>query len=206
MHNDDNKDRVKANRVKGSDTDLTLLWQNQPVNDIDLSEVKKSFNSERIKQRIYMVIDSLALLPSLYFLSIYWGELSFTAKGLCIFMVATAIPFLIYQLWLRRVAAFAKDSQTLDHLHQYTRQIKNNIRIAFITKHSAWPALFVLPAFALERYFFGELSPEKWEKIAFSFPIATLILVVWGIWAHKRQQRFEKQLKALEEMAEQRTV
>jgi hypothetical protein len=44
------------------------------------------------------------------------------------------------------------------------------------------------------------------EKIAFSFPIAALILIVWGIWAHKRQLRFEKQLKALEEMAEQRTV
>lgn len=201
MHNDDNKDRVK-----GSNADLTSLWQNQPVNTIDLSEVKKSFNSERVKQRIYMVIDILALLPSLYFLTIYWGELSFTAKAICIFMLATATPFLVYQLWLRRVAAFAKDSQTLDYLHQYTQQIKNNIRIAFITKHSAWPALFVLPAFALERYFFGELSPEKWEKIVLSFPIATFIIIVWGIWAHKRQQRFEKQLKALEEMAEQRAV
>lgn len=204
MHNDDNDDN--KDRVKGSNADLTSLWQNQPVNTIDLSEVKKSFNSERVKQRIYMVIDILALLPSLYFLTIYWGELSFTAKAICIFMLATATPFLVYQLWLRRVAAFAKDSQTLDYLHQYTQQIKNNIRIAFITKHSAWPALFVLPAFALERYFFGELSPEKWEKIVLSFPIATFIIIVWGIWAHKRQQRFEKQLKALEEMAEQRAV
>ena len=45
MHNDDNKNRVKANRIKASDTDLTLLWQNQPVNDIDLSEVKKALTA-----------------------------------------------------------------------------------------------------------------------------------------------------------------
>lgn len=186
------------------DNALTELWQAQPTNTIDVAEVKKSFNSERVKQRLYILIDIILLLPPLYLMYLAWGEMTFAAKTLCLFMVVTAVPLVMYQLWLRRVAAFTKDSHTLDHLQQFTHQIKNNIRIAFITKHSAWPAFIVLPLFVLERHFAGALSPEKWDKLIIALPIASIIVIVWGVWAHKRQQRFEAQLAVLQSMADKR--
>ena len=194
MHSD-------KNNQQGGDA-LSDLWQTQPTNTIDVSEVKKSFNSERVKQRFYILIDLILLLPPFYLMYLAWGEMTFAARALCAFMVVTALPLLMYQLWLRRVAAFTKDSHTLDHLKQFTHQIKNNIRIAFITKHSAWPAFIILPLFVLERHLAGVLTPEKWETIMIALPVASVIIIVWGVWAQRRQKRFEKQLAALQSMAD----
>jgi Flp pilus assembly protein TadB len=115
-----------------------------------------------------------------------------------------AIPLLMYQLWLRRVAAFSKDSQTVDHLLQLSKQIKNNVKIAFITKHSAWSAVVFIAAFLLERYLSAEVAPEKLVKMLYVMGGLSVVMVIWYVWADKRQKRFEKQLKALEDMASHR--
>jgi Flp pilus assembly protein TadB len=183
---------------------LTALWQTQPVNDIDLEAVKRNLRSERTKQRWYMVIDSLAFAPAVYMIVTYWDKLSLAAQIMNLVIFTAAIPLLMYQLWLRRVAAFSKDSQTVDHLLQLSKQIKNNVKIAFITKHSAWSAVVFIAAFLLERYLSAEVAPEKLLKMFYLMGGLCVVMVIWYVWADKRQKRFEKQLKALEDMASHR--
>ena len=142
MHNSDKENQTNPPVLDDEQNDaLSALWQAQPVTTIDLEEVKASLSSERTKQRWYMLVDSLAFIPAVYVLVITWEEFTFVAQAMFIFMLITALPLLVYQLWLRRVAAFSKDTQTADHLMQLTKQIKNNVKIAVITKHSTWTAV-----------------------------------------------------------------
>ena len=184
--------------------DLSALWQTQPVSSIDLEAVKQDFNKERNKQRLYMILDLLMFIPAIVVVFSTWEQQTFAMKVLVVALFVSAIPFMIYQLWLRRVAAFAKETQTFNHLEQLIRQTKNNIKIAFITKHSGWPALIIIPVFAYLRFQTGEVSHESFQRIILSIGIAGIIIFVWCVWAHKRQQRFERQLNALQEMANHR--
>ena len=206
MHNSDKENQTNPpESVDGEQNDaLSALWQAQPVTAINLEEVKASLSSERTKQRWYMLVDSLAFIPAVYVLVITWEEFTFVAQAMFIFMLITALPLLVYQLWLRRVAAFSKDTQTADHLMQLTKQIKNNVKIAVITKHSTWTAVLFGCGFLLERYFYGELTPEKIVKMAIVMTSISIVMLVWYVWASKRQKRFERQLETLEKMAQQR--
>ena len=206
MHNSDKENQTNPPvSVDDEQNDgLSALWQAQPVTTINLSEVKASLSSERTKQRWYMLLDSLMVIPAIYILNKYWGHMSFVAQMMFLFMLVTSLPLLIYQLWLRRVAAFYKDSQTTNHLTQLTKQIKNNVKIAFITKHSTWLAVVFGIAFMLERYLFGEHTPEKITKMSIVMAVMTTGMSIWYVWAHKRQKRFERQLETLENMAQQR--
>ncbi|AXT38594.1 hypothetical protein D1814_07870 [Alteromonas sp. BL110] len=206
MHNSDKENQKTTDNTAEcrQNDNLSALWQAQPVTAINLEEVKSSLRSERTKQRWYMVIDSLAFIPAIYFLINSWDKFTFVAHAMFVFMLITALPLLVYQLWLRRVAAFSKDTQTVDHLIQLTKQIKNNVKIAFITKHSTWTAVLFGYAFLLERYFFGDPTPEKTTKMAIVMTSLSIGMLLWYVWAHKRQKRFERQLKTLEGMAQQR--
>ena len=205
MHNSDKENQTNPPVLDDEQNDaLSALWQAQPVTTIDLEEVKASLSSERTKQRWYMLVDSLAFIPAVYVLVITWEEFTFVAQAMFIFMLITALPLLVYQLWLRRVAAFSKDTQTADHLMQLTKQIKNNVKIAVITKHSTWTAVLFGCGFLLERYFYGELTPEKIVKMTIVMTSISIVMLVWYVWASKRQKRFERQLETLEKMAQQR--
>lgn len=205
MHNSDKENQTNPPVLDDEQNDaLSALWQAQPVTTINLEEVKASLSSERTKQRWYMLVDSLAFIPAVYVLVITWEEFTFVAQAMFIFMLITALPLLVYQLWLRRVAAFSKDTQTADHLMQLTKQIKNNVKIAVITKHSTWTAVLFGCGFLLERYFYGELTPEKIVKMAIVMTSISIVMLVWYVWASKRQKRFERQLETLEKMAQQR--
>ena len=205
MHNSDKENQTNPPVLDDEQNDaLSALWQAQPVTTINLEEVKASLRSERTKQRWYMLVDSLAFIPAVYVLVITWEEFTFVAQAMFIFMLITALPLLVYQLWLRRVAAFSKDTQTADHLMQLTKQIKNNVKIAVITKHSTWTAVLFGCGFLLERYFYGELTPEKIVKMTIVMTSISIVMLGWYVWASKRQKRFERQLETLEKMAQQR--
>ena len=205
MHNSDKENQTNPPVLEDEQNDaLSALWQAQPVTTINLEEVKASLSSERTKQRWYMLVDSLAFIPAVYVLVITWEEFTFVAQAMFIFMLITALPLLVYQLWLRRVAAFSKDTQTADHLMQLTKQIKNNVKIAVITKHSTWTAVLFGCGFLLERYFYGELTPEKIVKMTIVMTSISIVMLGWYVWASKRQKRFERQLETLEKMAQQR--
>ncbi|WP_394222194.1 hypothetical protein [Alteromonas gracilis] len=205
MYNTDKEKQKTPTAVAENPQDDTLsaLWQAQPIAAIDLEKVKANLSSERKKQRWYMAIDSLAFVPGAYLLVTYWETLSLVAQTIYLLLICSAIPLLVYQLWLRRVAAFYKDNRTSDHLTQLTKQIKNNVKISFITKHSTWVALLFGFAFIMERILFGELTQEKVTRMIAVMTSMSVAMLIWFIWAHKRQKRFERQLKTLEEIADQ---
>ncbi len=206
MHNSDNEHKKTSKNLMEEQVDdgLSALWQAQPVTTINIEEVKANLSSERTKQRWYMVIDALMLVPGVYVFMKYWDNMTYVSHMIIVFMLITTSPFLIYQLWLRRVAAFYKNTQTADHLARLTKQIKNNVKIAWMTKHSTWLGMIFGAVIALERYFFGELTPEKVMKMAIVMTSMSVVMIVWYVWASKRQKRFERQLETLEKMAQQR--
>ena len=140
--NDNNKSADNSR-----DNELSALWQAQPVSNVDVDEVKKTFESQTRKQRLYFLIDCLSLVPGVWIFIHYWDELPVTARVLYFGLMLFVIPLLGYQLWLRRVAAFGSNAQTNNHLQQLKKQFKNNARIAFINKHSAWIAVPIVIAF-----------------------------------------------------------
>jgi len=204
MHdaNDKNQKNLVGSNEEQQDQTLSALWQAQPTTTLDLEDVKSNLLSERRKQRWYMVFDSLAFVPALYFLTIHWEKFSVVAHAMFIIMLLTALPLLVYQLWLRRVAAFYRDSQTADHLSQLTKQIKNNIKIAFITKHSTWTAVIFGYGFLLERYLFDDMTNQKIIKMVVVITSLSVGMLIWYVWAHKRQKRFEHQLNTMQRMAQ----
>lgn len=66
-----------------------------------------------------------------------------------------------------------------------------------MTKHSTWIAMLFGLVFILERFVQGELSSDKIIRAVFVFTAMSIVMLVWFIWAHKRQKRFEHQLKTL---------
>ena len=71
-----------------------------------------------------------------------------------------------------------------------------------MTKHSTWTAVLFGCGFLLERYFYGELSPEKIMKMAIVMTSISIVMLAWYVWANKRQKRFERQLETLENMTQ----
>jgi len=74
MHNSDKENQTNppVSVDDGQNDGLSALWQAQPVTTINLSEVKASLSSERTKQRWYMLLDSLMVIPAIYILNKYW--------------------------------------------------------------------------------------------------------------------------------------
>jgi len=186
----------------GIDNDLSALWQAQPVSNVDLEEVKKTFKSQTRKQRLYFLIDCLSLVPGVWIFIHYWGELPVTARVLYFGLMFFVIPLLGYQLWLRRVAAFGSNAQTNNHVQQLKKQFKNNARIAFINKHSARIAVPIVIAFNTIFTLAKAAEEREYGLVLMVTAITAGIMAVWYVWAHRRQKQFEKKLTALNNMSD----
>lgn len=180
--------------------ELANLWQTQPTQKVDVEAVKKSFHQETTKQRRYFILDCLAMLPGAILLFTYWAEFSLLAKVMIGGIFLLSYPIVGYQLWLRRIAAFAKSDGTNDYLGQLSKQFKNNIRIAVLNKHSAWSAALFLWIFWAVMFFTGELKDEKILKTVVILVSTTIVMIGWYIWADKRKQRFQREWQSLQDM------
>ena len=195
--NDNNKSTDNSR-----DNDLSALWQAQPVSNVDVDEVKKTFKSQTRKQRLYFLIDCLSLVPGVWIFIHYWDELPVTARVLYFGLMLFVIPLLGYQLWLRRVAAFGSNAQTNNHLQQLKKQFKNNARIAFINKHSAWLAVLIVIAFNTIFTLAKAAEEREYGVVLLVTAVTAGIMAVWYVWAHRRQKQFEKKLTALNDMSD----
>jgi len=195
--NDNNKSADNS-----SDNDLSALWQAQPVSNVDVEEVKKTFKSQTRKQRLYFLMDCLSLVPGIWIFILYWDELPVAARALYFGLMFLVIPLLGYQLWLRRVAAFGSNAQTNNHVQQLKKQFKNNARIAFINKHSAWVAVLIVIAFNTIFTLAKAAEEREYGVVLLVTAITAGIMAVWYVWAHRRQKQFEKKLTALHDMSD----
>lgn len=197
--NDNNK---SADNGSNSDNDLSALWQAQPVSNVDVDEVKKTFESQARKQRLYFLLDCLSLVPAVWIFIHYWDEIPVTARALYFGLMVFVIPLLGYQLWLRRVAAFGSNAQTNNHVQQLKKQFKNNARIAFINKHSAWIAVLIVIAFNTTFTLAKAAEEREYGVVLMVTAMTAGIMAVWYVWAHRRQKQFEKKLTALNDMSD----
>ncbi|MDP2535203.1 hypothetical protein [Alteromonas stellipolaris] len=185
-----------------SDNELSALWQAQPVSNVDLEEVKKTFKSQTRKQRFYIMVDCLSLIPMVWMFMYYWSEFPPLVRIMNIGLIVFILPLLGYQLWLRRVAAFGSNAQTNNHVQQLKKQFKNNARIAFINKHSAWVAVLIVIAFNTIFTLAKAAEEREYGLVLMVTAITAGIMAVWYVWAHRRQKQFEKKLTALNDMSD----
>lgn len=182
---------------------LQSLWQQQSVNAIDMSDVRKRFRAQRWKQRCYLTLDILAMLPLTYVLLFMQDEFAATPMGWLGLWVLGGIclVFVLYIAWLRRHALFGGEAQTEDHLKKLSKQFANNARIAMLTKHSCWVTVLMLFVYYLVMYEAGEIDAEQWRSILFILlPLTCVVMFAMGGWAHRRQRRFERDWERLQSM------
>ena len=107
---------------------------------------------------------------------------------------------------MRRLRLRVVDISTDDYLHKLRLQFSNNVKIARITKASIWA--ITLATFI---YYFGtwalELLPaDSWlRKAKFSLIFFACFIPPTWFWAHKREQKFKREIIELDKMSEQHT-
>jgi Na+/H+ antiporter NhaB len=167
-----------------------------------VDEVKKTFKSQTRKQRLYIMVDCLSLIPMAWMFLYYWSEFPPLVRILNVGLIVFILPLLGYQLWLRRVAAFGSNAQTKNHVQQLKKQFKNNARIAFINKHSAWLAVLIVIAFNTIFTLAKAAEEREYGVVLLVTAVTAGIMAVWYVWAHRRQKQFEKKLTALNDMSD----
>lgn len=183
-----------------NDDDLTTLWQQQPVTNIDIEEVKSAFKKEQKKQRLFMLLDFLGVVPTAFIIYWKWDMFSTLASIMIVGVYLLCIPLLAYQLWLRRVVAFNNTQKTQGHLESLIKQMENNAKIAWLTKHSCWLAILFLVVFMGTMYLQGELSEGSNMKRLISLGI-TFGALGWAYqWANKRERKAKQRLAAFIDM------
>lgn len=186
--------------MTGPDNDLSSLWQAQPVTTIDVEKIQRDYRRQTIKQRCYMLLDILGVLPAVVLVWFAWDALSAVAAGMIVGLGVVMVPVVGYLVWLRRVTAFGRAHSTTEYLEQLTRQMKNNARIAWLTKHSAWLTPLFIAVFYLVIFLQGELPEEKYALVGGALALMCLVMAGFYRWAHKRQQHFIRQFDALIEL------
>ncbi|GGW91363.1 hypothetical protein [Alteromonas halophila] len=180
-----------------SNEELSELWQSQPVSDVDIAQIKQDFRGQVIKQRCYMLLDVLGMLPAILLVWLGWASFSPLAAGMLVGLGMVLLPVVGYLLWLRRIAAFGSASTTTEYLHQLTRQMQNNARIAWLTRHSAWLTPLFIAVFYLVMFVRGEMTPDRYPVVAGALLGMCCLMAVFYRWALLRERRFTRLAKQL---------
>lgn len=186
--------------MTGPDNDLTSLWQAQPVATIDVEKIQRDYRKQTIKQRCYMLLDIFGMMPAVVLVWYTWEDFSTVAAGMIVGLGVVMVPIVGYLIWLRRVTAFGRARSTTDYLEQLSRQMKNNARIAWLTKHSAWLTPLFIGVFYLVIFLQGELPEEKYAVVGGGLAGMCILMAGFFRWAQKREQRFMRQFEALVEL------
>ncbi|WP_395342184.1 hypothetical protein PN836_000315 [Ningiella sp. W23] len=177
--------------------DLSKLWQSQPAHTVDINEIKRQANSQKIKQRVYMASDILSLTPFLLFVFVDLN-LSLVLKIFIGFVFLSSLIMVGYFVKLRWQGAFGNAQDTNKYVSSLIKQYKNNALIAQINKHVGWMVTpLAIGAMTYVHVVERANVDEKIDNILISSAFITLFSVIWCIWAHKRQKRFEKQANDL---------
>lgn len=180
--------------------DLAALWQTQTVQQIDLESIKRELQMQRWKQRLYMLIDMIGPVPLALILYYQSDTLPFKAILMLWATLIITVPFVVYFLWLRRHAAFVTAVDTQSYVNVLYRQLANNAKIAFYTKHSCWVSSVILVVF-FGREIFNTLSASEeglsLVKIAFWLGMGLICSFGCYIWARGRERKFRVKMDEL---------
>ncbi len=180
--------------------DLAALWQTQDVQQIDVDRIQRELQMQRWKQRLYMLVDVLGPVPLALILYYSSDKLPLSALIITWATLIITVPFVIYFLWLRRHAAFKTAVDTQSYVNVLHRQVANNVKIAFYTKHSCWVSSVMLLLF-----FGGEIfktlsaSEEGLSFVRIAVWLGLGLVFSFGcyIWARGRERKFRARLEEL---------
>ncbi|MCW8093361.1 hypothetical protein [Alteromonas sp. ASW11-130] len=177
---------------------LERLWQQQTVQKIDIEKIERQFKTQKWKHRGYILIDFGALIPIIFALVLKYNELGQLAFFLLMGLAVICALFAGYLAYLRRYAAFTRVSQTNEYLKTLKKQMRNNVLIARLTRHSSWVSYVVLLLFYGILYLNNQLETKSWQHWATVLLIVGLILTGFYIWASKREKRFRAEAERLD--------
>lgn len=177
---------------------LRQLWQEQKVEQADLSKVSKKWRKVRLKQRCYVLLDFCSLLIPLVIIWFNAAKLDSYTMALVLGVMALSVVMVIYITWLRRFALGWSNVSTEQHIQQLQKQIQSNIKIANLSLHSVWLVMVLFMGFYGILYYFEVFPYEKWlDKVIFTLAINVVALPGVWVWASRRKKRFSKELTEL---------
>jgi len=177
--------------------DLSSVWQQQKPLTVDLVDIKRQAQQQTRKQRLYILVDLLSLLPVIIFFIL---DLTLTAIMQTFLYVSFVIAGInmIYFLKLRWVSAFGAIQNTEDYKQTLLKQLGNNAKIARINKHLSWIVVVaMILLITINNWYYEVAIATSLKKLSIATAVMMLCLVPWYIWANKRQARFERELWAL---------
>lgn len=182
------------------DQELSQIWQTQKTISANSEVVVKAAKSQRFKQRLYIALDIFSLSP---YLILYKFIMNFD-KWVQLFMFVlflSTICMVFFLVRLRWLSAFTSMNNTYNYVATLKKQYKNNALIAKINKHSAWIAAilgFVLMYFIQAGK--GLSLADSFNKILLVSLFYLAFFIPWFVWSNKREQRFLKEYKALDDV------
>lgn len=176
--------------------DIGALWQAQKVVEVDIGELEAQYKWFNLKQKLFLALDWLSLVPVVWIMTSVKTE--FTMFWLIFFVVASvfALGHVIYVTWLRRHAFTETDTNLENYVKNLRLKLEGGRKIAQFTKRIFY-IVYPLTLFAI-------VLKAPWENGPSTKQIVVCLLMaaagVGGtIHFHRRQKRFERELKLLEQ-------
>lgn len=175
---------------------LSALWQTQRVKAVDIEQVKKRLRNLQIKHRCYLLLDVLMLVPFVWLIGWAPAHLSASATVFVLLLGVVTIGYTLYLGWLRRAVVLGRLT-TADHVALLRQQLSNNVRIARISKHSAWLCQLAICGFFISEWLVEDFRPDNLVNFGAIMAGATVFNIGFYVWAARREQRFRAEAAAL---------
>jgi 4-amino-4-deoxy-L-arabinose transferase-like glycosyltransferase len=173
------------------------LWQQQTTQAIDIKDIGKRLKRQQKLQRLYLVIDILGFLPFMYIFAFMRDKFS-TGGVIALALVAgICVIFYGYISWLRRHAMTARFDDTELYVSLLKKQLYNNHRIAALTMHSCWVTFIGLLVLMAVLAVTGEPKAQSWLALLKLLPGSAVFLLIIGIWARRRSNKFKQEYRQL---------
>jgi hypothetical protein len=171
---------------------LNQLWQGQTAEQPDIQAITKKWRWTKVKQRLYVCLDVLSVVIPSVLVWKYMDKLDVFTQRYMIGLLFISIPFVAYLTWLRRFSLGWSSESTEQYIQRLQKQLANNSKIAFITKHSVWPVLVLIGIQHFSLFYYDVYPMEQLiRKVVISWFIVTVMFIAIWIWADKRQKRFD---------------
>ena len=183
--------------MRDFEQELSTLWQTQQVKQVDINQVKQRLRNLQVKQRCYLLLDILMLIPFGWL--VFWApeHLSTSAGVFVMLLGVVTAGYTLYLGWLRRSVILGRLT-TADHVALLRQQLTNNVRIAGISKHSAWLCQLAICGFFINEWLVENFRPDSLLTFSAIMTGVTLFNIGFYVWAARRQRRFRDEVAALD--------
>lgn len=171
---------------------LNQLWQGQTAEQPNIQAITKKWRWTKVKQRVYVCFDVLSVVIPFGFIWHSMDKLDVFTQRYLMGLLILSVPFVAYLTWLRRFSLGWSSESTDQYIQRLQKQLANNSKIAFITKHSIWPVLVLIGIQHFSLFYYDVFPIEQLiRKAVISSLIVTVMFIAIWIWADKRQKRFD---------------